>query len=95
LTQLGVGCLGVFLGAGLTIGAEVYVALQATAKAKEIYDAELAKGPSQVEYDRMCASGAWKRDESLKRICDRMRAELEAWNKADRNASNQRKRTSK
>jgi predicted HicB family RNase H-like nuclease len=78
LTQIAVGCMGMLLGSALVVGAQIYAAFKVTEQVAAIAEAQRAMGPSQRQYDAMCASGAEARDPTLKKICERMRKELAA-----------------
>jgi hypothetical protein len=66
------------LGVAVTIGAEAYLAYHSAKKVAGDIAERAEKGPSQAQYDALCAGGAWKHDAYLKQTCDRLRAEMEA-----------------
>lgn len=76
--QVAAGCTGLILGVAVTIGAEAYLAYRSAKKISKDMTERAEKGPSQAQYDALCASGAWKHDAYLKQTCDRLRAEMEA-----------------
>ncbi len=66
--QITVGCVGLFLGASVTIGVEVYLATRAVKKISNTYK----EWETQAKYETLCASEAWKNDAALKETCDQV-----------------------
>ncbi len=66
--QITVGCAGLFLGASVTIGVEVYLASRAVRKVSDTYN----EWETQAKFETLCASEAWKNDADLKKTCDEL-----------------------
>ncbi|MCB1055598.1 MAG: hypothetical protein KDD11_08820 [Acidobacteria bacterium] len=76
--QFAVGCTGILLGAVVTIGVEVYLAIRATEKISEAVRESSQVESLQDQYDALCASGTSQKDRTLKGVCGQLQEKLEA-----------------